>query len=324
LIKQEGAMSDAFRAAILATLGYAPEVIEPGRLHRFPTSPRRGDTAGWAKLFADGRAGVFGCHRQGVNETWTARVRMTPAERVAVARELHTAKREREEQQCREWSANAKRNADLWARCIPVQEGDPVHRYLCRRLAVDGFMAPACLRLHPALDYWQEGGRLGPFPTMVAPIAAPDGRTLALHRTYLRDGGATKANVPTPKKLTRSGGPLTGACIRLAQPRAGVLGIAEGIETALAASLASGVPTVAGYCSAAVAGFLWPPGVQRLVIFADADKPGCEAADALRARALRAGLRADVLIPTDNGDDWCDVWARRGAVTIEGPRDEHR
>ena len=48
----------AFREAILAALGYAPEVIEPGKLHRFATSERRGDDAGWCKLFDDLRGGI--------------------------------------------------------------------------------------------------------------------------------------------------------------------------------------------------------------------------------------------------------------------------
>ena len=61
-----------FRAAILAALGHAPEVIEPGKLHRFATRDRRGDSAGWCKLFADGRAGAFGDWRTGATETWTA------------------------------------------------------------------------------------------------------------------------------------------------------------------------------------------------------------------------------------------------------------
>jgi hypothetical protein len=113
--------------------------------------------------------------------------------------------------------------------------------------------------------------------------------------------------------------PLAGASIRLAKPRAGRLGIAEGIETALAASLASGVPTVAAYCANALAGFLWPPEVQALVIFADNDKAGRKAADTLRPRALRAGLRVNVVTPSDEGADWCDVWAARGAVAMECP-----
>ena len=93
--------------------------------------------------------------------------------------------------------------------------------------------------------------------------------------------------------------------------------VAEGIETALAASRASGVPTIATYCAGALSGFLWPAGVRRLVIFADNDKAGREAADKLRTRAALAGVRCDVLTPTTEGADWCDVWANRGAMYVE-------
>ncbi len=66
---------------------------------------------------------------------------------------------------------------------------------------------------------------------MIAPLIRTDGVVLALHRTYLRaDGG--KAPVPTVKKLTGAAGPLAGACIPLHDPQGGVIGIAEGIETA--------------------------------------------------------------------------------------------
>jgi phage/plasmid primase-like uncharacterized protein len=139
---------------------------------------------------------------------------------------------------------------------------------------------------------------------------------VALHRTYLTSDGR-KADVPTVKKLTGAAGPLAGACIPLHKPARGTIGITEGIETGLACWLGSSVPTVAGYCAGNLAAWHWPAGVQRLVIFADADKPGREAADTLRYRAMAAGLRCEVLTPTDEGADWCDVWAQRRAVSIE-------
>jgi putative DNA primase/helicase len=49
--------------------------------------------------------------------------------------------------------------------------------------------------------------------------------------------------------------------------------------------------------------------VRRLVIFADHDPAGTEAAEKLRLRALAARLRCDVLTPSGDGADWCDVWA---------------
>lgn len=309
------AIIERFRAAMHASLGNAPELIEPDKLHRFATRDRRGDDAGWCKLFADMRGGVFGCMRQGISETWTVADRrsMSAGERVAHARQIADAARERHAAQREQWAKNGARIASLWAECDPVREGDPVHRYLCRRLAIDAFDAPHCLRLHPALAYWHAGRTLGTFPAMVAPLAAPDGRTVALHRTHLSKDGR-KADVPTVKKLTSAAGLLAGASIRLRKPERGLIGVAEGIETALAASFASGVPTVAAYCADALAGFAWPAGVRRLVIFADADKAGREAADRLKARALRAWLRCEVLTPTQDGADWADVVAAHKAA----------
>lgn len=314
-------MSDpiqAFRLAILAALGHAPEVIEPGRFHRFATSDRRADDAGWCKLFADLRGGVFGCYRQGVSEAWSAadRATLTREQRADLARQVMAATAEREAQQRQQWAENARRMAQVWAQCVPLVPGDPVTLYLKRRGFGGVWPLPELLRLHGALPYWHGAEKLGTFPAMVAPIIAPDGRTVALHRTYLTADGR-KANLPSPKKLTGTAGPLAGACIPLHKPARGCIGIAEGIETALAAWCASSVPTVASYCASNLAAWQWPAGAQRLVIFADADMAGREAADTLRARALAARLQCEVLSPTSEGTDWCDVWAERGAVLIE-------
>ena len=308
----------AFREAVLDALGHAPATIEPGRLQRFATSERRGDCAGWCKLFDDQRGGVFGCYRKGISEAWrsTDPVTLTREQRAELARQVMVATAERGVQQRQQWADNAQRIAHVWAQCVPLVAGDPCALHLKRRGFGGVWPLPVALRLHRGLSYWHGGEKLGTFPAMVAPLVAPDGRTVALHRTYLTADGR-KAEVPSPKKLTGAAGPLAGACIPLHRPVAGVLGIAEGIETALAAWCASGVPTVAAYCAGNLAAWRWPGGVQRLVIFADADKAGREAADTLRARALAAGLRADVLAPTTDGTDWCDVWAGRDAVLID-------
>ena len=310
----------AFRAAIVATLGanaVPPDVIEPGRFWRFSTSERRGDDAGWCKLFNDFRGGVFGCYRQGISETWSAanRATMTRQQRLALARQVAQAAAEREAQQRAQWSENARRNAQLWAKCVPLVPGDACALYLEQRGVGDVWPLTACLRLHRGLSYWHGGNKLGSFPAMVAPVTSPDGRVVALHRTYLMLNGR-KADVPTVKKLTGAAGPMAGACIALHKPVRGVIGIAEGIETALAAWCASGVPTVAAYCASNLAAWRWPPSLQRLLIFADADKAGQEAADALRARAVAAHLRCDVLAPTEAGTDWCDAWAQSQALTV--------
>jgi phage/plasmid primase-like uncharacterized protein len=309
----------AFRLAILAALGHAPEVMEPGRFQRFPTSYRRGDAAGWCKLFADLRGGVFGCYRAGVSETWSGidRATMTRQQRAELARQVMAATVEREAQQRELWAKAGERIARTWAECVPLVPGDPVTLYLKRRGFGGVWPLPECLRLHRGLTYWHEDEKLGTFPAMVAPIVAPGGRMVALHRTYLTADGR-KADVPTVKKLTATAGPLAGASVPLHKPQRGVIGIAEGIETALAAWCGSTVHTVAAYSAGNLAAWQWPGGVQRLVIFADADKAGRDAAEKLRTRALAARLRAEVLTPTTPGADWCDVWAQRGAFTVEG------
>ena len=306
--------ADNFRMAILAALGHAPELIEPGRIHRFSTSGRASDKAGWCQLFEDGRAGVFGDFRSGMSSVWTAQRRelMTPAERANMARRLAQAKGQREAQQRQQWADNAQRNAALWAKTVSVTDGDPVSMYL-RRRGLAG-PVPEHLRLHPRLTYW-DGGDRGTWPAMIAPLIRPDGVVLALLRTYLTADGS-KAPVPTVKKLTGAAGPLAGACIPLHDPQHGVIGIAEGIETAQAAHLASGLSTVAAYCAGNLAAYTWPPGVRRIVVFADADPAGAAAAQSLKARAMRAGLSVAVMTPSTPGADWCDVWAQRAAVAV--------
>jgi len=308
---------EAFQAAILATLGHAPDVIEPGRFCRFATSDRRGDTSGWCKLFDDLRGGVFGCYRLGIGETWSAadRATMNREQRAELARQVMAASVEREAQQREQRAVNERRIAQVWVQSVPLVPGDPCTLYLKRRGLGGMWPLPEVLRFHRGLTYWHGAEMLGTFPAMVAPIMSPGGRMLALHRTYLTADGR-KADVPSPKKLTGTAGPLTGACIPLHKPARGCIGIAEGIETSLAAWCASGVPTVASYCAGNLAAWRWPANVQRLVIFADADKAGRDAAGALRSRALAARLRCDVLTPTTDGADWCDVWAAGGAVSI--------
>lgn len=311
----------AFREAILAALGHAPEMIEPGRFHRFATSDRRADDAGWCKLFDDMRGGVFGCYRAGISESWQAErdPPMTREQRSVLARQVAEATAERDRQQRQQWAENSKRIARLWAQCVPLVPGDAATLYLKRRGFAGVWPLPACLRFHRALPCWDGDKKIGDFPAMVAPLTAPDGRVVALHRTFLASDGR-KAEIRSPKKLTGTSGPLGGACIRLHEPAHGVLGVAEGIETALAARLASSVPTVAAYCAGNLAAWQWPSSVQRMVIFADADTAGRDAAEALRTRAVAARLQCQVLTPTTDGADWCDVWATGGAVLIEAER----
>lgn len=296
--------TNEFLGAIQASLGYAPQYLEPGRFCRF--GPRK---SGWAKLFSDCLGGVYGDYRQNLSTHWSARQpqHQSRAEQAAMRHHVQLAAREREAEQRAQWAKNAERNTALWAASIPAD--DAVLSYLAAR-GLAQWTLPDCIRQHPGLAYWHADDNgdlhmLGRYPAMLAPIVS-GGKLLAIHRTYLGDG--CKADVPTPKKLTAASGPLAGACIPLDRPRGGVLGIAEGIETAVAASLGSGLPVVAAYCANALAGFTFPRCIERLVIFADYDPAGQKAAAALSHRATRAGLTPKTLTPSKPRSDWADVW----------------
>ena len=292
-----------FLSAIMATLGYAPTHVEPEKFHRF--GPRN---SGWAKLFSDGLGGTFGCFKRNLSCQWNARANQTPAELAAMRQQMHHAALDRDAAQRNQRAKNALKNAALWAQSETA--GKAVINYLAAR-GLANWCIPNCIRQHSGLAYWHthDDGKLhnmGTFPAMLAPIVSSDGKLLAIHRTYL--GNACKAHVPTPKKLTAAAGLLAGTCIPLARPRGGVIGIAEGIETAAAASLGSGLPVLAAYCANALSSFHWPRDVERLVIFADNDPAGQQAAAVLAQRAENAKISTKTLTPSEPGSDWADVW----------------
>ncbi|MNS50469.1 DNA primase TraC [compost metagenome] len=104
---------DAFTQAIEAAGMAPPDAIHAdGALHRFSPSGRRSDTAGWYVLYSDGiPAGVFGCWRSGLVQTWCAKANgtMTPAEQEYTRQRIRLAKalRDAEHQQRQQMAQGA-------------------------------------------------------------------------------------------------------------------------------------------------------------------------------------------------------------------------
>ena len=158
------------------------------------------------------------------------------------------------------------------------------------------------LYFHPELFYTRDIV----FPGMVGIIRDHAGEVVALHRTFLTEDGQ-KAPVTAPKKITPACGPCAGAAIRLQEPIDGVLGVAEGIETALAAHRIHGVPVWSLVSASWMGKFVPPAGVERVIIFADADDVGKSAAVALARRLHnRHGLSVKILAPK-RGKDYADL-----------------
>lgn len=185
--------------------------------------------------------------------------------------------------------------------CRPV--GDEVRQYLAAR-----GLTPAPYLKQATLKYFGDGMDKS-YPVMVALITGPDGRPQSYHLTYL--GAGKKAPVPTPRKVMPPVETIKGGAIRL-YPASDALGIAEGIETAIAASVLHGMPVWACVSAGGIESFVPPQTVNRLTIFADSDPSytGQAAAYACAKRLGREGIHCDVRVP--DAGDWNDVLLRKG------------
>ena len=193
----------------------------------------------------------------------------------------------------------SRRLNQIWAEARPLQRGDDLDLYLLSRGLSYGGLE---IRLHPGLEYRDGAEVLGKFPCMLAIVRGVDGKGVTIHRTYLH--GGKKADVPSPRKLMPGSGR---GVVRLAEA-SGCVGIAEGIETALAASKRFLMPVWSAISANGLETFEVPAGITEVVIFGDNDASftGQSAAYALARRLVAAGVRVSVQIPPSLGD-WADV-----------------
>lgn len=190
----------------------------------------------------------------------------------------------------------------IWNEAIQVTKGDPVWLYLNQRIGID--VIPKSLRYHPALSY-VDGELVEYHPAMVAAVVDSEGVGIGVHRIYL-DNEGNKANVSTPKKLLNCK-PLAGGVIRLGG-FVDHLGIAEGIETALAASRLFSIPTWAAISAGMMEKWTPPDNVRKVTVFGDNDisYTGQSSAYALAKRLTGKGIAVNVRIPESTGKDWVD------------------
>jgi putative DNA primase/helicase len=189
---------------------------------------------------------------------------------------------------------------------IPVVAGDPVARYLLGR-GLGSTSGAAYLRHHRAMHYYDEVGVLrGTYPAMVAAMQHVTGRLESMHITYLSASGP-RQTFPGAKKMMPPRTGLSGTLIRLSAPLEH-LGIAEGIETALAATALTGVPCWASGTAGLMESAEFPAEVKKVTIFGDNDKSyaGHKAAYALAHKLALRGVEVDLEFPEIVGQDFAD------------------
>jgi putative DNA primase/helicase len=220
------------------------------------------------------------------------------------------APRETVRQEQSDASKRAALNA-LWQDGKSIRAGDPVDLWMHHR-GIGLSIYPGCLRTCSSTRY--SGPPTSFHPAMLAKVTDATGRPVTIHRTYLTKNGA-KANVDKPRMFCPGHIP-PGSAVRLAPPGP-TLGIAEGIETAFAASKLHHIPVWAALNTTILAQWLPPEGTERVIVFGDNDHgyAGQAAAYALAFRLLTKNLEVEVRIPghLTSGDDWNDVALRRGS-----------
>ncbi len=241
----------------------------------------------------EGRAGIKACCHYG-------------CDRAAVREALGAGKLPQRDPEADQREAAARASATeaarkIWSGADPVTPDDPAGRYLAgRHLAAA--IGTAAIRYrrdtaHPT------GGR---WPALICRISNAAGDLVAAHRIYLTQNG-DKASLD-PVKAAK--GPIWGGAIRFATGAEIV--VAEGPETALAAGLILNLPPWSTINAGNLRrGLILPAEVRRVVIAADHDKPGIEAAEAAARRWKAEGRAVRIILPDNPGEDFADVLAQR-------------
>ena len=192
----------------------------------------------------------------------------------------------------------------LYASSTAITDGDTVSLYLAKR-NLAGRPWPKALRYTPRM---KNGTTQSYHPGMLAVFSDASGKPSTIHRTFLKPDG-TKADCD-PVRMFMPGKLPEGGAIRLGEPSM-IMGVAEGIETAMSASLIFSMPVWATTSNVLLERWQPPPGVEQLVIFADNDTNfvgQCSAFELAKSIVKNHdGIAVEVKIPMTTGYDWNDV-----------------
>ena len=197
------------RAMVEAGLTPPLHVKADGQLHRFASNGQRGDDAGYYVLHLDGLpAGLFGCWRLGLNQSWRAEPEraLTPEQDQAYRARVQAMARQRAAEKVRRHAEARARAQALWSAARPAS---PRHRYLVAK-----GIRPHGVRT----DHGQ----------LVLPVRSTSGE---LHSLQFIS--------PTGEKRFLTGGRVSGGYFSIGKPQ-DILCIAEGFATAASIHEATG------------------------------------------------------------------------------------
>ncbi|WP_018466600.1 toprim domain-containing protein [Calidithermus timidus] len=142
-------------------------------------------------------------------------------------------------------------------------------------------------------------------PVMLARVEHPTHGLVGMHVTELLPDGSGRVS----KRLAAGSKPLGGAIRLYALEPGQPLALCEGIETALAVHQATGWPAWACVSAGGLERVQLPAEAREVVIAADHDQAGLEAARKLARRLLSEGRKVRMAVPPRAGADWLDAVA---------------
>jgi hypothetical protein len=181
----------------------------------------------------------------------------------------------------------------IWLSSSP-SAGTVVETYLRNRGIT--IRLPSSIRFIPLMMHHDYGW---PFPALVAGLQNDIGSFAAISVTWLCADGSDKAPVDPPRKVY---GPYTGSAVRLA-PAGETFALAEGLETGL--SIVQACPELPVWCAMGAKNLskvAVPEFVRKVIIAADADATGEQAARVLAERMKREGRQALIARPRGAND----------------------
>jgi len=293
---------ESFKTAIQAHRLQPPEIIRPGKLHRFPGQGKKpGNKAGWCLLFDDLRGGEFGDFSTTIKEHWQADNERTYSaeERAAFKQKIEA---ERQQWQAEELLRHESA-ANLATDILKAADSDPKqHPYALKKAADFGIRVKR--------GTWPQRGWTD---ALLIPIYGSDGKIWTLgainadgEKDYLKGGRKRGGFYPFGK--------ISGANRVL---------IGEGLATVAAVHAVDGAPAVAAMdagnlSTVALADRKLAPDAE-IILLADNDikpdgnNPGLKATT---EAAQVVGGR--VAVPDLDGQkcDFWDVWQRCGADAV--------
>jgi len=192
----------------------------------------------------------------------------------------------------------------IWREAVPI--GDTLAKVY---LEARGIRAVSrALRFHPRTPLGPKGNTQY-LPALIAAVTMDHG-LVAIHRTFLNLVRPAVVPFDNPKRAL---GSLASGAVRLFEPIDGRLGLAEGIESALAAKALTQIPCWASLGNERFGLVSIPESVRELHLFVDHDAGGGLAEE--RARSAYACESRTIVTrrPRGPGKDWNDAlqaWLR--------------